>query len=296
MSRTNRSALITILIVLALGVLLALAGSTGGATLGGVPLFALAVGAAFAVQIIVFIPALIWRTEKFFDLTGASTFALISLGLLALSPAPDARSWVLTGMVVLWAIRLGPFLFLRVRAAGADDRFDEIKRNPIVFLRVWILQGLWVSLTASAAWIAISSAAHAREPLNWVSIVGVALWAVGLGIEVTADVQKSRFKADPRNAGTFIRTGLWSRSRHPNYFGEIMLWIGVLVVAAPVLSGWQWVALLSPVFVTLLLTRISGVPMLEQKADARWGGEPAYEAYKSQTPVLIPRLTAPAAE
>ncbi len=117
------------------------------------------------------------------------------------------------------------------------------------------------------------------------------LWGAGLAIEVTADLQKTAFRADSRNSGSFIRTGLWSRSRHPNYFGEIVLWLGVFVVAAPALVGWQWVALLSPVFVTLLLTRVSGVPLLEARADERWGGDAEYEAYKRNTPVLIPRVT-----
>jgi len=105
-----------------------------------------------------------------------------------------------------------------------------------------------------------------------------------------ADAQKSRFKADPGNRGKFIQSGLWSRSRHPNYFGEIVLWTGVMIIALPVLQGWQWVALVSPLFVILLLTRVSGVPLLEKKADQAWGGQPEYEAYKKQTPVLIPRL------
>ncbi len=292
MSRTNRSALITVIIVFIIGALVALAGSQGGAAVGGVPLFALAVAAAFIIQIIVYIPSMIAKSEKVFDLTGATTFTLISIGVLVLSPSPDARSWVLAAMVILWAVRLGPFLFLRIRRSGADDRFDEIKTNPLVFFRVWILQGLWVSLTASAAWIAMSSEATSRQPIGWLAIVGIVLWIIGITLEVTADLQKSAFKADATNEGKFIHTGLWSRSRHPNYFGEILLWIGVLLVAAPVLSGWQWVALLSPVFVILLLTRVSGVPMLEAKADKRWGGQADYEAYKKHTPVLIPRLTA----
>lgn len=291
MSRTNRSALITIIVVFAIGALVALAGAQGSAEIAGIPLFALAVAAAFIIQIIVYLPAMILKTEKFFDLTGASTFTLISIALLALAPSPDTRSWALAAMVILWAVRLGPFLFLRIRKAGADNRFDDIKGSPLVFLRVWILQGLWVSLTASAAWIAMSSDASLRKPLGWISIAGIVLWVIGMTFELTADLQKSAFKADPKNAGTFILTGLWSRSRHPNYFGEIVLWIGVFLVAAPALHGWQWVAVLSPVFVALLLTRVSGVPLLEASADKRWGGQDDYEAYKKNTPVLIPRLT-----
>ena len=104
-----------------------------------------------------------------------------------------------------------------------------------------------------------------------------------------ADLQKSRFRADPANRGRFISTGVWAWSRHPNYFGEIVIWVGVFVIAAPVLRGWQWVGILSPVFVTLLLTRVSGIPLLEKRADRQWGGRPEYEAYKARTSVLVPR-------
>ena len=117
------------------------------------------------------------------------------------------------------------------------------------------------------------------------------IWLTGFTIEVMADRQKSRFRADPANRGRFISTGLWSRSRHPNYFGEITLWVGILLIAAPTLRGWQWVAVLSPLFVTVLLTRVSGIPLLEKKADTKWGDDPAYQEYKASTPVLIPRLT-----
>ena len=116
---------------------------------------------------------------------------------------------------------------------------------------------------------------------------GLLIWAAGFAIEATADVQKSRFRADPANRGAFIHTGLWAWSRHPNYFGEIVLWIGVAVIALPVLQGWQYVTLISPLFVILLLTRVSGVPLLEKRADEKWGGQDDYEAYKRRTPVLV---------
>lgn len=291
MTSQNRASLLTIVITLVIGALVAVAGSQGGATVGGIPLFALAVGVAFLIQVIVFIPSAIARTERFFDLTGGGTFLLVTLGILALSPAPDARSVVLAVMVAVWAVRLSGFLFARIHRAGTDDRFDDIKGEPLRFLRVWIVQGAWVSLTASAAWIAMSSLQ--RRDLDALAFAGIAVWVIGLVIEVVADVQKTAFKANPAHRGLFISSGLWSRSRHPNYFGEIVLWIGVFLVAAPVLSGWQWVGILSPLVVVLLLTRVSGIPLLEAKADRTWGGQDAYEAYKKRTPVLIPRLSSP---
>jgi steroid 5-alpha reductase family enzyme len=127
--------------------------------------------------------------------------------------------------------------------------------------------------------------------LDGFAILGFLVWAFGFAFEVVADSQKSCFNADPANKGKFIQTGLWSRSRHPNYFGEIVLWVGIAIIAIPVLQGWQWIAMISPLFVTLLLTRVSGVPLLEKKADKKWGGQEGYETYKKNTPVLIPRLT-----
>ncbi|MFK4762605.1 DUF1295 domain-containing protein [Microbacterium sp. ZW T5_45] len=289
-TRSSRTSLIAITAALIIGALVALAGSQGGATLAGVPLFALAVGAAFAIQVFAFIPAALLRSERFFDLTGSLTFAAISAALVLLTPQPDIRSWILAAMVVLWAVRLGSFLALRVRRAGSDGRFDEIKKSPLRFLQVWVIQGAWVSLTAAAAWIAISTDAAGREPFGWLGVVGVMVWAAGMVIEIVADAQKSAFRADPGNRDEFIRTGLWSRSRHPNYFGEIVIWLGVFLTAAPVLVGWQWVALLSPLLVILLLTRVSGIPLLEARAEKKWGDRADYVEYRESTPVLIPRL------
>lgn len=279
-------------LVIALGALLALAGSQHGWTLAasgdapGLPGFALAVLIAFVVQWLAYVPAAIAKTDRFFDLTGSLTYISVTIALVVLSPSLDARDMILAAVVVVWAARLGSFLFVRNIRSGGDDRFDEIMQSKLRFFMVWTLQGLWVSLTAAAAWIALSSSHTA--PLNWTTWVGLALWVAGFTIEVTADVQKSRFRAEPQNRGRFIDSGLWSLSRHPNYFGEILLWIGVLVIAAPTLQGWQWVALMSPVFVVLLLTRVSGIPTLEKKAAKKWGDDPEYRAYRARTSTLIP--------
>jgi steroid 5-alpha reductase family enzyme len=288
MKTTDRNSLLVFPVLVLIGFLIALAGSQGGASVSGVPLFAATVGLAFLIQWLAFIPAYFFQTEKFFDLTGSLTYISVTVLAVVLSEAVDGRSLLFMALVLIWAIRLGTFLFGRIKKAGKDDRFDEIKPSFIRFLNVWTIQALWVTFTLAAALVAITTST--RKELDLFALVGFLVWSGGFAIEVVADIQKSRFSANSENKGKFIQTGLWSRSRHPNYFGEIMLWVGVAIIALPVLQGWQWVALISPLFVTLLLTRVSGVPLLEAKADKKWGGQADYEEYKKTTPVLIPKL------
>ncbi len=284
--KADRTALIAIPIAILVGVGLAWAGSQGGATVGEVPVFALAVGLAYLIQWLVFIPSYLMRTERFFDLTGGATYILVAVLAASLSTPVDARSALLVGLVVVWAGRLSTFLFRRVRRAGKDDRFDELKTSFLRFLNVWTIQGLWVSLTAAAALAAITLTS--KVGLDVFALLGLCVWLVGFAIEAAADLQKSRFRADSSNKGRFISSGLWSWSRHPNYFGEITLWIGVAIIALPALQGWQWVTLISPAFVFLLLTRVSGIPLLEKKAEETWGGQQDYEEYKARTSILVP--------
>jgi steroid 5-alpha reductase family enzyme len=285
--RSAAASVIVIVVAVLVGAGVAVAGSQGGAVVGSVPVFALCVGLAFAIQWVAFVPAYLLQTERFYDLTGSFTYITLTALAVALGPALDARSVLLLVIVVVWALRLGSFLVRRIHKAGKDDRFDGLKPSFARFLSAWTLQGLWVGLTLAAALAAITTTV--REPLGLLSYAGVAVWAGGFAVEAVADRQKSRFRADPANRGRFIRDGLWAWSRHPNYFGEIVLWVGVALIAMPVLQGWQWVTLVSPAFVALLLTRVSGVPLLEKKADTTWGGRPDYEAYKARTPVLLPR-------
>jgi steroid 5-alpha reductase family enzyme len=265
------------------------AGSHNSVTIGGFPLFAGAAAFAFAVQWIVFVPSFSAQTEHYYDLTGSLTYLTLVIATLLLAGSFDARSILLTLLVSVWALRLGSFLFLRIRKRGVDERFDTIKPSFSRFLMAWTLQGLWVFLTLSAALAAMTSTTPA--PFGPLGVAGVVVWIVGFAIEAVSDRQKRLFRQDPANAGHFITTGLWAWSRHPNYFGEIVLWSGIALIALPSLSGWQYVTLISPLFVFFLLTRVSGIPPLESRAEERWGDDPEFRAYKARTPVLFPRLS-----
>jgi steroid 5-alpha reductase family enzyme len=285
----RRESLLVIAAAVILGGVLALAGSQHGVYLGSSrwPVFAVIAGLIFLVQWLIFLPSWLAQTEHYFDLTGSATYLGAVLGAALLAGVNDMRSLLLLTLVTLWALRLGSFLFLRVKRQGADTRFDEIKPSFSRFLMVWTMQGLWVLITAGAALAAISST-H-KPPVDALLWLGVALWLAGFAIEVTADAQKTAFSRNPDNKGRFIQHGLWAWSRHPNYFGEIILWCGIALIALPALQGWQLLTLISPLFVAVLLTRVSGIPMLEARAEQRWGHEPDYRAWHSRTPALIPR-------
>ena len=285
--RSNGQIVIAIVIAIVVGALVSWAGSDGGIKVNAVPVFALCGVLAFAINWLAFIPAALHRTERYYDLVGGITYISVTLFAVALSGELDLRAMLVAAMVMFWSLRLATFLFRRISRDGKDSRFDTIKNRPLRFFMAWTIQGLWVLLTAAAALAVITGGV--RAPLGAIGIAGIAIWSIGILIEIVSDRQKSNFRSNPGNKGKFINTGLWAWSRHPNYFGEIVLWTGMAIVAVPVLHGWQWVTLISPVFVTFLLTKVSGIPLLEEKADQRWGGQDDYEAYKRRTPVLVPK-------
>ena len=245
MTSQNRNSIIGIVASVAIGGLVVLAGSQGSTSVGSITVFALVGLLAFVINWLAFIPANRAKTEHYYDLTGSFTYLTVVVSALLLSDDLDARAVIVAVMVGMWALRLGTFLFRRVRRQGSDGRFDQIKTDPLRFFMTWTLQGLWVLLTAASA-LAIITGTE-RSSIGWVAALGIAVWVAGFGIEIVADQQKSAFKKDPANEGRFIRSGLWAWSRHPNYFGEITLWIGIAIMALPVLSGWRWVTLISPV-------------------------------------------------
>jgi len=287
MPRARIEALLAIVASLLVAAAVSWAGSRGGARVQGVPVFVLCAALAFGINWIAFVPAWLGRSEKFYDLTGSLTYLATAAFAFAAGGVRDARAWLLLTLVSIWAMRLGWFLFGRIRADGSDRRFDALKRDALRFLMAWTLQGLWVLLTLACALAALTAAGPARPgPL---AVAGTLVWIGGFAVEAVADRQKRAFRRDDANRGRFISHGLWSWSRHPNYFGEIVLWCGVALIALPTLAGWRYVTLISPLFVFLLLTRVSGVPMLEQHAEATWGDDPEYRDYKARTPVLLLR-------
>ena len=258
----------------------------------GIELVFNAVFLAFAIQWIAFIPAYIFQTEKFYDLTGSLTYLLVIWYSLTLSSDQftnlNGANIVIVLLISLWAIRLGSFLFMRIHHDGEDKRFRSIKPSASQFFMTWTLQGLWVSLCSMCALTAISS--NTGIVTNAFFYIGLALFILGFAIEVMADMEKSAFKAIQENKDKFITTGLWARSRHPNYFGEIVLWTGIAVMSFSSLEGLQYLTLISPIFTYLLLVYVSGVRMLEARGDLKWGDDPAYQEYKKKTPVLFIKI------
>tara|TARA_B100000945_G_scaffold178448_1_gene143126 strand:- start:925 stop:1791 length:867 start_codon:yes stop_codon:yes gene_type:complete len=258
----------------------------------GIELVFRAVFLAFAIQWIAFIPAYVFQTEKFYDLTGSLTYLSVIWYSLTYSSEYFANlnlaNLVIVLLITFWAIRLGSFLFMRIHKDGEDKRFRTIKPSASQFFMTWTLQGLWVSLCSMCALTAISS--DSGLIVNPVFFAGLVLFIFGFLLEIIADKQKSKFRAIPENKNKFISSGLWARSRHPNYFGEIVLWTGISVMSFSSLEGLQYLTLISPIFTYVLLVYISGVRMLEARGDIKWGENEDYRNYKENTPVLLLRL------
>ncbi len=240
----------------------------------------------FSFQWIVFIPSYFLSTEHFFDLTGSVTFITVSILAFLMNDTKNLRHLIVLILVIIWALRLGTFLFLRIKETDSDSRFVTIKKDFSVFLLTWNLQGLWVLFTLFGALTILTS--NNNNNLGVLDIIGVLIWMIGFIIEVVSDKQKSEFRNNKSYLGKFIQSGLWRYSRHPNYCGEILLWIGIALIGISVYSGFGWLGLASPFFVFVMLNYISGVRLLEKQADERWSEDNEYQLYKSKTPVLFP--------
>ena len=240
---------------------------------------ALAVNGAF------FAVAAARRTDVVTDLSYSLTFALLAIVLLFMG-AREPVQLVASLLVLLWAIRLGSYLFRRILRMKVDHRFDGMRDEPLRFARFWLLQ----AITVAVVMLPVSYLLDRDHPPGfgaWAA-AGAAVWLAGLLIEAVADAQKSAFRAKEENRGRFVASGLWRYSRHPNYFGEMLVWWGLFVYAVPVLHDAAFAVVAGPVYITLLLLFVSGIPLVERSADEKYGGDPAYRDYKRRTSILVP--------
>ena len=282
---------INVIIVLLIGAVVAFASGQNGLNYNGWSIILICMTISFLIHWVAFIPAYLARTEKFYDISGTIAYICVLfsasyLTKLVSGGVLNTRSMLTVALVSIWALRLGFFLFIRVLKTGEDRRFREVKQKFSGFLVWWSLSALWVFLTTVNALVMIINNVEYHN--DFFMYLGFTIWIIGFSFEVISDEQKRRFRLEPINKDRFISTGLWGLSRHPNYFGEILLWIGMAVIAYPTLQGWQHMSLISPIFIYVLLTKMSGVNLLEQHAEKKWGGKEDYEKYKRNTPVLIP--------
>lgn len=241
---------------------------------------------AFLIQWALFIPAYIFQTEKFYDLSGSLTYISV-VSFCFYSNYESSRinlgNIIISSLIIMWAVRLGSFLFIRIKKAGEDIRFREIKKSPSRFFMTWTLQGMWVSLCSACALAGIANGIE----INSYFYSGIVVFIIGFTTEIIADNQKSKFRKDPNNMDKFISSGLWKHSRHPNYLGEITLWLGISIISFSSLAGWQLITLISPIFTYLLLVYVSGIRILDYNGNKKWGHLDSYKDYRKNTPRLI---------
>ena len=240
---------------------------------------------SFIFHWLLFIPAFIFKTEKFYDLTGSLSYITIILYVLISSNngINNFGNVILSSLIIIWTLRLGSFLFLRIKKAGEDKRFREIKKSFSWFFMAFTFSGMWVSICALCALTGISNGIE----LTGVTYIGILLFVIGFTLEIIADTQKTNFRKLKDNKDKFITTGLWKYSRHPNYLGEIILWIGVAIISYSSLEINQLFTLISPIFTYLLLVHVSGINLLEKSGEKKWGGLSEYKKYKKETPRLF---------
>ena len=265
-------------------------GSDGAFRLvGGIPALVGLMLVILGLQWVAFVPAWVNHTEKFYDLVGTQTYvvvAVLGLVLCVQNGSAGPHHYVLVAAIGIWGLRLGSFLFRRVHQAGKDGRFDDIKFSFPRFFMAWTVQATWIFATALPAWIILASGRSSKIDL-WV-VLGSTLWVVGFTVQVIADRQKSAFRSAHPQGDQWIDEGLWAMAQHPNYFGEIVLWTGLCVTGFGFYEGREWLALVSPLFVYGLLRYGSGVPLLQERAQNRWGNDPEFQRYLAETNLLIP--------
>ena len=256
------------------------------ANLTGIQNITYAVLFIFLIHLLIFVPSYYFQTEKFFDLTGTISYVSSVFFIFFKTNTVDSinlGSLALSTFIIIWSLRLGTFLFLRIKKAGKDRRFNEIKKSFSWFFMTFSLSGMWVTICSICALTGIANGII----FSSTTIIGIIIFTIGFTIEIIADSQKTKFRAMDDNKDKFISIGLWKYSRHPNYLGEIILWLGISLISFSSLEGLQFITLISPIFTYLLLVNVSGINLLEKSGEKKWGHLDSYKSYKENTPRLI---------
>ena len=256
-------------------------------SVNGIPLVYIFVFTILFLNSLFFIHSYFFKTDIFFDLTGSISFISIGILSLILIPDVDGNQILIFFLLIFWALRLGPYLFIRRLGSGVDERLGEYFKTPLSLYFLWIMNSLWVFMTSISMIIIFSS----KENYNFglVQWLGLLIWILGFIIEVVSDSQKSKF--NKKNKGKFINIGLWKYIRHPNYLGEIIIWLGIFVISISYINSiFASLSVLSPIFVFVLLRFLTGVPQLEVRGDEKWGKQKEYINYKKETGIIFPKF------
>ncbi|KAK8692669.1 hypothetical protein V6N13_070276 [Hibiscus sabdariffa] len=238
-------------------------------------------------QLFFFIIAVVLKFDRVIDFAGSSNFTIIALLTLMKKGSWHLRQVVLTLLMVIWSSRLALYLLIRILRWGEDKRHDKMRNNVGSIAVYFIVQGFWA--WAVTLPITVVNASDKDPSIQAEDIIGWIMWFVGTVVEFLADKDKFSFKNFPESKEKWCDVGLWKYSRHPNYFGDILLSWGYFVASIPVLEGSEWlVVLIGPIFLTLLLLFVSGLPILEVSADKKFSNVDAYMIYKKSTSPLIP--------
>lgn len=255
------------------------------------PFFVLA-GFLLAYMTLAFVIALIRKDNGTADIAYGGGFVLLAVTSLVLTSL-SVVTLLMVLLVIVWATRLSLRILKRNRGKEEDFRYKAWRESwgkwfvVRSYGQIYLLQGAVIYIVSLPVLLAAIYAGEAE--IGLVTFVGVSLWVLGFFYESVGDAQLDRFVRDPANKGHVLQSGLWRYTRHPNYFGESLMWWGIAVIGADALlsTGQVYFALaafLSPLLITFLLTRVSGIPLVE----ARFAGQPAWEEYKSRTSAFVP--------
>jgi steroid 5-alpha reductase family enzyme len=235
-----------------------------------------------------FFVALLKKDNSVADIAWGLGFVLAAGITLAGRGDWAVRPILASSLVFIWGIRLALHILLRNRKRGEDPRYAAWRakwgRSFVVrsYLQVFLLQGFFLLVISYSVILINTSVSASPHPVGLLDLAGTVVWVVGFLFEAVGDAQLARFKRDTGNRGKIMDNGLWRYSRHPNYFGESLMWWGIFIVALEVPYGWT--AIVSPVLITFLLVRVSGIPMLEKK----YAGNAEFQAYARRTSAFVP--------